>query len=138
MRDFKLIIFDCDGTLTTTRSGATFRKDPNDWQWMPNRLEKITSLRNEGVSIAITTNQGGPIWRVATGQEKYPSAKAIARALRNMMLESSRLHKYDPWFISLYDKRASEMVTRDQVISLQREMFDVLGDLNVRIGIEAS
>ncbi len=36
----KLVIFDVDGTLTTTKSGATFRESADDWQWLPGRLEK--------------------------------------------------------------------------------------------------
>ena len=30
-KQYKLIIFDVDGTLTTTKSGATFRKTADDW-----------------------------------------------------------------------------------------------------------
>ncbi len=57
--DYKLIIFDADGTLCTTKSGATFRKTADDWQWLPGRLEKLAELRNQGVKIGIATNQGG-------------------------------------------------------------------------------
>ncbi len=56
---YKLIIFDVDGTLTTTKSGATFRKSADDWQWLPGRLDKLKALRKQGVRLAIATNQGG-------------------------------------------------------------------------------
>ncbi len=55
----KLIIFDVDGTLVTTKSGATFRKTADDWQWLPGRLEKLRELKLQGIRLAIATNQGG-------------------------------------------------------------------------------
>ena len=59
MSDFKLVIFDIDGTLTTTKSGATFRKSADDWQWIPGRLEQLQTLREQGTHTAYATNQGG-------------------------------------------------------------------------------
>lgn len=56
---YKLIIFDVDGTLTTTKSGATFRKTADDWQWLPGRLEKLAKLDRQGAKLACATNQGG-------------------------------------------------------------------------------
>ncbi len=55
----KLIIFDVDGTLTTTKSGATFRKTADDWQWLPGRVEKCQQLRGKGIKIALASNQAG-------------------------------------------------------------------------------
>ncbi len=55
----KLVIFDVDGTLVTTKSGATFRKTADDWQWLPGRLEGLQELDRRGVKLAIATNQGG-------------------------------------------------------------------------------
>lgn len=55
----KLIIFDVDGTLTTTKSGATFRKSADDWQLLPGRKEKLAALKAEGVRLAMASNQGG-------------------------------------------------------------------------------
>jgi len=55
----KLCVFDVDGTLVQTKSGATFRKSADDWQWLPGRLEKIKTLRENGVKLAVATNQGG-------------------------------------------------------------------------------
>lgn len=57
--DKKLIIFDVDGTLTETKSGATFRKTADDWQWLPGRLEVLRKLDSLGVKLACATNQGG-------------------------------------------------------------------------------
>ena len=55
----KLVIFDVDGTLVTTKSGATFRKTADDWQWLPGRLETLKVLQAQGVHLGIATNQGG-------------------------------------------------------------------------------
>lgn len=56
---FLLIIFDVDGTLTTTKSGSTFRKSADDWTWLPGRIEKCRQLREQGVQIALASNQAG-------------------------------------------------------------------------------
>lgn len=76
----KLVIFDVDGTLVTTKSGATFRKTADDWQWIPGRLETCKSL--VGVSIALATNQGGVAFgyldEAAMNWELAKTANAIA------------------------------------------------------------
>jgi len=77
LTNIKLVIFDCDGTLTTTKSGATFRKSAQDWQWMPGRLEKLHALKAQGIRMAIATNQGG----VAFG---YMEVADILRELQAM------------------------------------------------------
>jgi len=58
-KQYKLIIFDVDGTLVTTKSGATFRKSADDWQWLPGRLERLRELQGQGVKLALASNQGG-------------------------------------------------------------------------------
>jgi D-glycero-D-manno-heptose 1,7-bisphosphate phosphatase len=73
--DYKLIIFDADGTLCTTRSGATFRKTADDWKLLPGVEQKIIELDKQGVKLAIATNQGG----VAFG---YMQPGDIRRELR--------------------------------------------------------
>lgn len=57
--DYKLIIFDFNGTLVETKSGATFQKSADDWQYLPGRIEMCQRLREEGVILALATNQGG-------------------------------------------------------------------------------
>lgn len=56
---YKVVIFDVDGTLTTTKSGAPFRTTADDWQWLPGRLEKLVELDRQGVKLACASNQGG-------------------------------------------------------------------------------
>ena len=55
----KLVIFDVDGTLVTTRSGATFRKTADDWQWLPGRLDTLKRFKAEGIKLGVASNQGG-------------------------------------------------------------------------------
>lgn len=84
----KLIIFDVDGTLVTTKSGDTFRKGADDWQWIPERLERCQELDSQGVKLALATNQGG----VAFGyldpheirHELYKTGQAIHAAAVEM------------------------------------------------------
>lgn len=76
----RLVIFDIDGTLVTTKSGATFRKTADDWQWLPGRLERLKFLQAQGGKIAIATNQGG----VAFG---YMRRKDIIDELYKMAYE---------------------------------------------------
>jgi len=59
IKKYKLIIFDVDGTLVEPKSGATFRKSADDWQYLPKRVEKCQELWAKGVKIALATNQGG-------------------------------------------------------------------------------
>lgn len=55
----RLIIFDIDGTLVTTKSGETFRVSAGDWQWLPGRLQKCHDLASNGTYVALATNQAG-------------------------------------------------------------------------------
>lgn len=57
--NYKLAIFDIDGTIVTTASGATFRKTADDWQYLPGRMEMVQRLRQGGTKIAIASNQAG-------------------------------------------------------------------------------
>lgn len=59
MRDYKLVIFDVDGTLVKTKTGGPFRKAADDWQWLPRRLHKLFQLEIAGTKVALATNQGG-------------------------------------------------------------------------------
>lgn len=53
----KVAAFDLDGTLIRTVRGQ-FPKDDMDWAWLPHRLSSLQSLRNQGYTLAIFTNQG--------------------------------------------------------------------------------
>lgn len=79
----KLLVLDIDGTLVETKSGETFRKTANDWQWLPNRLEKLQELRKRGVKFAIASNQAGVAfpWSKFTEQEIRAEIDVVAQAI---------------------------------------------------------
>ena len=55
----RLYIFDVDWTLTKPKTGGTFRKGADDWQWLPGRRERLKTLQVNGAYLALATNQGG-------------------------------------------------------------------------------
>jgi bifunctional polynucleotide phosphatase/kinase len=56
----KMALFDLDGTLIKTISGATFYKNLNDWTWAYDSVKTILNkLDRAGYCIIIITNQGG-------------------------------------------------------------------------------
>ncbi len=78
--EYKLVIFDVDGTLVTCKSGATFRKSADDWCWLPGRVEKCQSLLEQGVKLAIASNQAGVAfpWSKFTEEEIAFEIGAVA------------------------------------------------------------
>jgi len=85
----RLCLLDVDGTLTTTKSGATFRKSADDWQWLPGRLEKLHELKRQGVKLAVCTNQGG----VAFGYMNQPNILTeLARMCKEALLPIGGLY----------------------------------------------
>ncbi len=89
---YKCIIFDADGTLTTTKSGATFRKSADDWQWLPGRLEKLRELDSQGVILAIATNQGGVAFGYLDYEEIYHELGEAAREANIRYVAMSPFH----------------------------------------------
>lgn len=55
----KLLALDKDGTITTTVSGETFVRSPDDQKLILGIADKISEYIAEGWSIAIVSNQGG-------------------------------------------------------------------------------
>jgi bifunctional polynucleotide phosphatase/kinase len=56
----KMAGFDLDSTLIKTRTGKTFPKDSNDWQWMFDRtIDELSKLNKDNYRIIIITNQSG-------------------------------------------------------------------------------
>lgn len=80
MKQYLLIVFDCDGTLTETKSGATFRESADDWQWLSGRVERLAQLTARGVKLGVATNQGG----VAFG---YMQQEDISREMERVARE---------------------------------------------------
>lgn len=80
---YRLVIFDVDGALTTTKSGKTFRETADDWQWLPGRLERCKKLTDSGVVLGIATNQAGVAfeWSRFTEAEMQSEIEKTAQAI---------------------------------------------------------
>lgn len=70
-KKYKLVIFDKDGTLTTTKSGERFVQHPQDQKLLPGIYNRLEQLVIDEVKVAIATNQGG----VAAGHKSIDKAK---------------------------------------------------------------
>lgn len=58
----KIAAFDLDGTMITTKSGMSFGRGPQDWQWFDSTVpHKLKLLHQEDYQIAIFTNQGAVV-----------------------------------------------------------------------------
>lgn len=68
----RALICDYDGTLRTTRSGASFPRDPQDVLALPGRAEVLRRFREAGWHLLGVSNQGG----VAAGMLSYEQALA--------------------------------------------------------------
>lgn len=68
-KSYKAVVFDVDSTLTVTKSGGTFRKTADDWQWMPGRLERCQHIAAGGTLTAMASNQGGVCFAWSTISE---------------------------------------------------------------------
>ncbi len=78
---YKLIGFDCDGSLVTTKSGATFRKDAADWKWLPGRFEKIRELIEQGKRVVVITNQGGVAYGFMRAEDILHELQKMCRSV---------------------------------------------------------
>lgn len=113
------VLFDLDGTLVTS-----FKTDP-----LPGVITILEELKARNIPLGIATNQAGPLWRAVTGNKKYPAVGTIAENICTIA-NTLRL-KNDLWLVSLWDKRAAEVVEdeeqlQDIVFSLQTDLLDML------------
>jgi D-glycero-D-manno-heptose 1,7-bisphosphate phosphatase len=59
MHQINILFVDIDGTLTTTKSGYSFKKSPDDIKPLPGSQKAITNFANRGYKIFGVSNQGG-------------------------------------------------------------------------------
>jgi histidinol phosphatase-like enzyme len=76
-------------------------------------MKKVGHLRNSWVNVAVVTNQAGPLWREATGQDKYPDAQSIGEALLSQLIDFMQVTRENSlWCISLYDQKAVDLINK--------------------------
>lgn len=80
-KQYQLVIFDFNDTLVGTKSGATFQKSADDWQFLPGRIEKCKKLNQEGVILALASNQGGVAYGYMSEVEMLAEFHVVAEKL---------------------------------------------------------
>ena len=97
----KMIIFDSDGTLNRSFTAEV----------LPGRVEKIRELYQAGYCLAVATNQGGPLWREVTRQEKFPTVEQLAKQI-TAIASVCTAPFHIPWYIAIYDQRAIDLLVK--------------------------
>lgn len=77
----KAVIFDYDGTLRDTISGAKYPTDPSDVKILPGRIEKLKQLKAEGYILLGLSNQSG----IAKGKLTMDAAKACFKKTNDLL-----------------------------------------------------
>jgi DNA 3'-phosphatase len=78
----RVIAFDMDGTLITTKSGATFSKSIDDWKFLyPNVPAVLRQEYESGAHLAIISNQNGVSQGHTTVTELTKKLRAIVDAI---------------------------------------------------------
>lgn len=59
IKEYKLVIFDDENTISRTKSGERNRKTVDDWELYPDVLPRLGALQARGVKVGIASNKGG-------------------------------------------------------------------------------
>jgi len=110
---YKLILFDLNGTIVNTPF-----IDHQPLHILSGRQEKLAALSHQGLITGVCTNQGGPIWRAATGKTNFPTATDVANECKAIITQLLTPGHF--WCISLYDKRAKFLLHR----AVEQEIAD--------------
>lgn len=100
----KVAAFDLDGTLINTKSGNTFARGSDDWEFFNDKvIFKVKDLVKNDYTIVIFTNQGG----VSIGQPNSKSYLNFTNRVNNMINALSKeIEGFDP-FVYASPKRPS-------------------------------
>jgi D-glycero-D-manno-heptose 1,7-bisphosphate phosphatase len=124
---YKLIIFDLDGTLVVPKSGAMFRKTADDWQLIPGRQAKLSSLRAQGVRLALATNQGGVAFGYFTQEDIL---REITKAAKTLHIPLGGLYIcYTHPNASVAEYRYEDARRKPGPIMLEQAMHDFEADV---------
>jgi histidinol phosphatase-like enzyme len=94
----KGVFYDLDGTLV-----EKFGTKP-----LPKSIDRLAHHREYGQRMAICTNQAGPLWRMATGNEMFPTTEMLIQQIEHIIQNLNAVAV--PWFISIGDLRVAEKV----------------------------
>jgi D-glycero-D-manno-heptose 1,7-bisphosphate phosphatase len=76
------LFLDLDHTVIHPKSGGTFPKDKNDWEFIPGVLKKIKLFQEKGYKVIIASNQGGIAAKFITEEDvkrKFSDIKSAAK-----------------------------------------------------------
>lgn len=76
-----LYIFDKDGTICRSKSGAKFINSADDQELIPNVAERCAELRADGHALAVASNQGGVAFGIMTESEAEQIVKHAAQLI---------------------------------------------------------
>lgn len=77
--------FDLDWTIIKPRQGK-FPKNKDDWMFLPNRIKKLKYFQEQGITLAIFTNQG---------YQGYKLKESLERI--NQVIDELNSLEIDPW-----------------------------------------
>jgi D-glycero-D-manno-heptose 1,7-bisphosphate phosphatase len=118
-----LIVFDKDGTLTTSKSGHRFVQHPEDQILLPNVLNHLKDLRNKGYIFAVASNQYG----VGAGFKTLDSAiQEMMFLIKMLEAEEINIRR----FLICPDIQGKDclLVNSGGYISLMNDAYDILVD----------
>jgi len=118
-----LYIFDLDGTLVETHGEVV----------LPGVAARLMALTARGDSFAVATNQAGPAWRLATGEEKYPDPAVLGARLMRIAQKLPPLISA-PWYVAIGDGRL-ELSSREYQM-IKSAMCNASEVLNVHIAAD--
>lgn len=116
----KLIIFDADGTLRKTKSGAPAPQTMDDWELLPGVAEYFDAER-AGVQYGIASNQAGVTYGYVTEADAFFALSALAYKLKipplamKMEVSADRSHP----------RRKPNPGMLEEIIEFYREYFEI-------------
>lgn len=89
---YSLIIFDKDGTLCRNKNGQTFNNHPNEQEMIPGVVEVCHKLFEDGIDLAIASNQGGVAFGYLTFEDMILMVTEAAVAIKAHVIRACPDH----------------------------------------------
>jgi len=78
----KALFLDLDHTIIKPKSGNTFPKDINDWEFIKGIIKKIKEYNQHNFKVLIVSNQGGIAKGYSTESETHKKFKNIIKSAK--------------------------------------------------------